>query len=111
MKRKPLWWRKLAAALSPRHAVNIIEGDMLPNKLPYWNLVLARESDEDWCVGMRCPCGCGLRLEMMLLKEVKPRWDATFDKRGRVSLHPSVWLRAGCRSHFWIRDGKVIWCE
>lgn len=111
MKRRPLWWRKFVAALSPCRAVKIIEGDTLPNELPYWNLVLARENGEDWCVGMRCPCGCGQRLEMMLLKELKPRWDARFDMRGRVSLHPSVWLRDGCRSHFWIRGGKVIWAE
>jgi len=27
--------------------------------MPRRDLVLAREDDEDWCVGMRCPCGCG----------------------------------------------------
>jgi uncharacterized protein DUF6527 len=36
---------------------------------------------------------CGERLEMMLLEEVKRRWDVQLDDRGRVSLHPSVWLR------------------
>jgi Family of unknown function (DUF6527) len=61
---------------------------MPPEKLPLWNLVLARDGDEDWSVGLRCPCGCGQRLEMILLKEVKPRWDISVDPRGRVSLHP-----------------------
>ena len=51
------------------------------------------------------------RLEMMLLKEVKPRWDVTLDAPGHATLYPSVWLRGGCQSHFWIRAGKVIWCE
>jgi hypothetical protein len=32
------------------------------------------------------------------------------DARGRPTLRPSVWLRTGCRSHFWIRDGRVEWC-
>ena len=67
--------------------------DMLPERLPRWNLVLARDGDEDWAVGLRCPCGCGQRLEMMLLKEVKPRWDFSVDRHGHVSLHPSV---CGC---------------
>jgi hypothetical protein len=66
---------------------------------------------DDWSVGMRCPCGCGQRLEMMVLKEVKPRWDVSVDLRGHVTLHPSVWLREGCRSHFWVRSGKIIWCD
>jgi hypothetical protein len=98
-------------AITPRRALRVVEGDSLPAKLPYRNLVLAREDGEDWCVGLRCPCGCGQRLEMMLLKSVKPRWDVTLDLRGRVTLHPSVWLRTGCRSHFWIRAGKVVWCD
>lgn len=84
---------------------------MLSEKLPRWNLVVARDGDEDWVVGFWCPCGCGQRLEMMLLKEVKTRWDLTIDHRGQVSLHPSVWVRTGCRSHFWLRAGKVVWCE
>jgi hypothetical protein len=111
MKRGPLWWRRLVAALVPRRSLKIVEGDMLPEKLPLWNLVMARDGDEDWAVGLRCPCGCGQRLEMILLKAVKPRWDVSVDPRGHVSLHPSVWLREGCKSHFWVRSGKVIWCD
>jgi hypothetical protein len=109
--RKPLWWRRLFAALNRRRLLEIVDGDMLPNKLPARNLVLAREDGEDWCVGLRCPCGCGQRLEMMVLKEVKPRWDVAVDRHGYVSLHPSVWVNVGCQSHFWIRGGKVVWCE
>jgi Family of unknown function (DUF6527) len=104
-------WRRLLAALTPDRKLIVINGDSLPNRLPYRNLVLAREDGEDWCVGMYCPCGCGKRLEMMLLKDIRPRWDVTVDYRGRPTLHPSVWLNAGCRSHFWIREGKVVWCD
>lgn len=48
---------------------------------------------------------------MMLLQGVKPRWDVMLDDKSRVSMHPSVWLRTGCRSHFWIRRGKIVWCD
>lgn len=106
-----VWFKKFWASWAPRRRVTIIEGDTLPDTLPLRNLVLAREDGEDWCIGMRCPCGCGERLELMLLKEVRPRWDARIDQRGHVTLHPSVWLKQGCRSHFWLRDGRVIWCE
>ena len=111
MNRKPLWWRRMMAALTPPRLLQVVEGDMLPAKLPRWNLVLARDGTEDWVVGLRCPCGCGQRLEMMLLREVKPRWDVSVEKNGRVSLHPSVWLREGCKSHFRLLSGKVVWCE
>ena len=111
MKKKPLWLRGFIAAMTPRRALTIVEGDKLPEKMPLWNLVMARDDGDDWSVGMRCPCGCRQRLEMMVLKEVKPRWDVSTDSRGHVTLQPSVWLREGCRSHFWVRSGKVIWCD
>ena len=111
MRRKSLWRRRLETALTRRRSLKIVNGDMLPERLPRRNLVLVRDGDEDWAVGFRCPCGCGQRLELLLLKEVKPRWDISFDQRGRVSLHPSVWLRVGCKSHFWVRSGKIVWCD
>jgi len=111
MKRKSLWWRRLVARFAPRRSLKIVEGDMLPPKLPRRNLVMARDSGEEWSIGMRCPCGCGQRLEMMLLKGVKPRWNASVDRRGHVTLHPSVWLQQGCKSHFWVRSGRIVWCE
>jgi hypothetical protein len=111
MKRRPLWWRRFFAALVPPRSLKIVEGDTLPEKLPLWNLVMARDGDEDWSVGLRCPCGCGQRLEMMLLKKVKPCWDLSVDRRGHASLHPSVWVREGCKSHFLVRSGRIVWCE
>lgn len=108
---RPLWWRRLLARFSPRRALEIVEGDSLPERLPRRNLILAREDGEDWCVGLHCPCGCGERLEMMTLGNVAPRWDVQLDGKGRVSLHPSVWRRVGCRSHFWVKAGKIVWCE
>lgn len=110
-KQKALWWRRLVAVLTPRRRLQVFEGDTLPARLPPLKLALAREDDEEWCIGMHCPCGCGQRLELMVLRGVKPRWDFRLNSKGHVTLHPSVWLSTGCRSHFWLRDGKVIWCE
>ncbi|WP_366809845.1 DUF6527 family protein [Sphingomonas sp.] len=79
--------------------------------LPRRDLVVARHDQEDWSVGLRCPCGCGETIELMLLPEVRPRWSLTLDQLDRPSLSPSVWRRTGCRSHFWLRCGRVTWCE
>jgi Family of unknown function (DUF6527) len=111
MKWTSFWWRQLVARFAPRRTLKIVEGDMLPSKLPRRNLVMARDGDEDWSIGMQCPCGCDQRLEMMVLAGVKPRWDVSIDRRGHVTLHPSVWLQEGCKSHFWVRSGKIVWCE
>jgi len=109
--KRPQWLRRVWSKLeSPRELI-IIEGDSLPSTLPSRNLVLAREDREDWTVGFYCPCGCGRRIELLLVKEARPRWKLTQDKKGRPTLSPSVWLRGGCRSHFFVRAGRIVWCE
>src|SRR3546814_19102415 len=104
------WWRKTWARLGPRRRLRIIDGDSLPPCLPRRDIVLARDDGEDWCVGMRCPCGCGHVIELLVVPEAKPRWDILVDPKGLPTLSPSVWLQKGCRSHFWLRNGRVHWC-
>lgn len=98
-------------AVAPARRLSVVKGDSLPDSLPLRSLVLAREDDEDWCVGLRCPCGCGRKIELLVIKEAKPRWDLKVDAAGRPTITPSVWLRDGCKSHFWIRRGEVQWCD
>ena len=93
------------------YTVVYFEGDELPDVLAPKKLTVAREDDELWLAGMICPCGCGARLEMILLKQAKPRWDLKVDQKNRATLHPSVWRNKECKSHFWLRDGKVVWCR
>jgi hypothetical protein len=103
------WWLHIKERLLPARRVVVVDGDDLPAKLPIRQLVLLRDGDEDWSVTMRCPCGCGQRIELPLLPEVRPRWSLRVDEHRRPTLHPSVWLKEGCRSHFLLRAGKVIW--
>ena len=108
--RKPLWLLKLIEYVLPARTVNIIEGDTPPDQLPRRNIVLAQEEGEQSAVGFKCPCGCGRRLELLLIKEANPNWKLTIDSCNRPTLHPSVWLKSGCCSHFWLKKGKVVWC-
>lgn len=102
-------WRRLIDRVLPARRLRIVTGDSLPLTLPRRDLVLARDEEGDWCAGLRCPCGCGHIIELMLLREVTPRWDLSVDGAGRPTLHPSVWLQRGCRSHFWLRNGRIHW--
>lgn len=89
----------------------LIEGDSLPKQMPLRTIVVAAEDDEFWCVGLKCPCGCDYTIELPVIKEAKPRWDIKFNSQNKISLHPSVFLKKGCKSHFWIKNGKVVWCD
>lgn len=95
----------------PRRLVRIIEGDTPPEVITDDSFVLAREDDEDWAIAFLCPCGCKDRLELALIPEVKPHWTLEMDSEHHPTLHPSVWRKTGCRAHFWVRDGLIIWCE
>jgi Family of unknown function (DUF6527) len=105
------WTRKKWDAFGPVRRIQVIPGDSLPPKLPKRDLVLARDGNEDWCVGMRCPCRCGMNIELLVIPEAKPRWDIAIDNQQRPTLTPSVWVQRGCRSHFFVRSGGVVWCE
>lgn len=58
---------------------------------------------------IKCPCGCEDVLTLSLMKNHKPNWNLRVDKLNRPTLNPSVWKKDGCKSHFWIRKGKLEW--
>ena len=100
---------RLYERFGPARRLIVVDGDSLPAQLPKRDLVLAREGTEEWSVGMLCPCGCSRVVELLLVKEANPRWSLSVDAKGRPSLSPSVWLKQGCRSHFFVRSGRVVW--
>lgn len=63
-----------------------------------------------WCAVFTCPCGCGEEVVLNLLSDVRPRWEVTAKGNLVASVKPSVRRIRGCRSHFWIRRGRVEWC-
>ncbi|WP_420884462.1 DUF6527 family protein [Amnimonas aquatica] len=67
------------------------------------------DAGEHWSVGFQCPCGCGDIIELLLLPAVRPHWALSVDGLGRPTLYPSVWRTTGCRSHFWLRQGRTVW--
>ncbi len=59
----------------------------------------------------RCPCGCGHVISLSLQKVHRPSWTVKASNNKRPNLTPSVWQNTGCKSHFWISDGRVYWCH
>jgi len=80
-----------------------------PDRLENGILYIVGEEGYDWSAVMKCPGGCGKPLEMNLLPDAKPVWRVTEHDDGSASLHPSVWLKTGCRCHFVLQFGRVRW--
>lgn len=91
----------------PKYGFVMTEGQ-LPETLEKEKLYILTEDGVSWEAAMICPCGCGTRLEMNLLPDERPRWRYSV-RKGLPSLHPSVNRKIGCRSHFILRQGRIIW--
>lgn len=87
-----------------------VEGDILPAHIRPNQLIHLLDDGESWSAGFLCPCGCGDVLEVALIKGARQRWSLSVDGKGRPTLHPSIWRATGCRSHFWVRKGRIHWC-
>lgn len=62
-----------------------------------------------WATSFLCPCGCGETISLSLIPTDRPSWRAHLHRKGLITLSPSVWRTKGCRSHFFIRSGRVVW--
>ncbi len=83
--------------------------DEVPDSFQHQCLYLIGEG-APWAAACLCPCGCGEVINLSLLEEDSPSWKLSFDRDGLPTLSPSIWRTKGCRSHFFLRRGRVVWC-
>ena len=81
----------------------------IPDVFQREKLYVAGEDGYAWSAAMLCPCGCGEVLEMNLLPDARPCWKLSESPDHLATLHPSVWLKSGCASHFFVENGKIRW--
>lgn len=61
-------------------------------------------------VVMACPDGCGETVVINLDPRAGKAWR--LDRRGEgPTLYPSVWKEHGCKAHFVVWRGFIVWCE
>lgn len=71
-------------------------------------LYVSSKADADGVKGVWyiCPCGCGIYMRIPYVG--KRKWDIII-KDDKVTLSPSILLKTHCKSHYFIRDGRVVW--
>ncbi len=72
---------------------------------------LIGDGPEAWSAAMVCPCGCQALVSLSLIPTDRPRWKASVNAVGEISLHPSVWRKRGCRSHYSVIRGRIVWAR
>jgi hypothetical protein len=93
---------------SPRFRSALVED--LPDKMEP-RVVYGIGTGTPWSAALHCPCNCGTVIHLSLLKNERPHWDLTQTPDGAPTLYPSVWRTEGCKAHFVLREGKVLWCK
>jgi hypothetical protein len=72
-------------------------------------IVVEGETGPKWAC-LRCPGGCGNRLQLSLHPTRRPRWKVSTDWLNRPTIEPSVLQQGACGAHFWVTAGMVRWC-
>ena len=103
-----LWARVTGAPAPP---LRTVRADEVPETVEADRLYVVGEGAYEWYVVFTCPCGCGETIHLSLIEGDKPRWRLTDHGDDTVSVSPSVWRRRGCRSHFFVRRGRIDWCS
>ena len=72
------------------------------------------------CVVFRCPCDLGCDQPMVLLPiagledqhgyKTGARWQLQSEPGEPLTLSPSIQRIGGCRSHFFVVEGRINWC-
>lgn len=103
-----LWWRLVErSGLRTGFATEIV--DDLPDSLAPARLYLIGDPPRPWSAAMLCPCGCAATIQLSLVAKDKPSWQVRRHFYGSVTLRPSIWRTRGCRSHFHLRHGRIVW--
>ncbi len=81
-----------------------------PDELLPGTLYAIGENGHLWHVALACPCGCGATIALNVLSDASPCWRL-YEGSDGPTLSPSVWRTTGCKSHFILREGRVMWCR
>jgi hypothetical protein len=88
--------------------VTVESRDEVPLQLGRKIFVIKRSGRNRWMI-IACPCGCGQRIEVNLMKSIRPHWRIRLDQ-GSLSVWPSLWVSADrCGSHFVLVRNRVLW--
>jgi hypothetical protein len=93
------------------HLYMVKQADETPDLLVENHFYLVGQKGYIWCGVMLCPCGCKKTIHLNLLPKGSPKWAYRIEKNKTISIYPSIWRSSGCRSHFFLNQGKIHWCK
>lgn len=83
--------------------------EMIPETLKDGILYVEGDGYKNQFASLLCPCGCKEEINLNLDIDEDPCWSLSAGNL--TDLSPSIWKNKNCKSHFFIKKGKVKWCR
>ena len=113
-----MWRKPILRALvflrlvdQPELVGRILDRHPAPEELRAGELIVVQSGDHQKWACLRCPGGCGDKIQLNLSPYRRPRWLVLLDWLHRPTVTPSVRQLNDCRCHFGIESGKIRWCS
>jgi hypothetical protein len=103
--------KALFASEARFYSISYLEKTPLSEDLKEEDFIVVKYNNQPYWVLFKCPCGCGDIISLSTQKNRYPKWNVHSSPSGRPNLYPSVRQTKGCESHFWITDGRIVWCK
>lgn len=92
------------------HDYRVVAVAEKPSVLKKYKVYLIGENDSFWAAVFICPCGCEADVWLNILRaDNRPTWVVKGMCGNKATITPSIWRQVGCKSHFFIKNGRLIW--
>jgi hypothetical protein len=97
----------ISELIQPKYKFKFV-GD-IPRRAHRQTVYIVQDGTEPDALVFKCPCGCKTTINLNLLRDARPCWSYSIREK-LISITPSIRAMRGCKSHFWLTDGKIHWC-
>ncbi|MCY4610135.1 MAG: DUF6527 family protein [Gammaproteobacteria bacterium] len=95
----------------PDLLVRIVADHPSPSNLEVGLIYVVESSGFPKWAYFRCPADSNEVIQLSLMPNHRPRWNVLIDFLQRPTITPSVRQLDGSYAHFWIKKGRINWCE
>lgn len=100
-------WRRIRRKHKLGKIIYVSSMQEIPNNLGS-SVYIVGYPKSKWVI-LSCPCGCGERLDVNLMRSLYPYWIIQIAKK-TITIQPSLYVdKNKCSSHFWIKNSHIIW--
>lgn len=104
-------WKRLRRRHSFDRVVRVGSMADLPAKLGGTLYVVSEHGHSAKWTVLDCPCRCGERIYVNLMKSRDPHWQLRL-LGDELTLRPSLWVpQDKCGSHFWVKRNIIEWVK